>query len=313
MNTPDYRPAFFWQLQNLRPLDGTGLTIAILDSGIKKDHTNFNDRIKEAVSFIDSDSYDFNGHGTTCASIAAGGEQTCTIPAGTADGKQMWREVPWKGVAPGAKIVVYKVTNSLSVDKKFVVKALHFLINKLETDNNYVDVLSLAFGFEEWIDEMADCIKKLKQKGVIIVCSAGNHGHTSGVLFPARMTGDVLCIGAHNEYGMKSRLTPKGQELDFLAPGENIWAPIYSDQFSLVSAADGTSYSASAVAGLICLILQHVKKQYSTQYNEAHNVRKMKEILKTLSSNKFDEEKGFGPLDPLKLLKHPIENVLDQM
>ena len=300
MNTSDCRPAFFWELQNLRPLDGTGLTIAILDSGINNVHKHFKDRIKDAVSFFDLDPSDSTGHGTTCAGIAAGGEQT-------------WSDVPWSGVAPGAKIVVYKVTNSQSVDKKVVVKALNFLINKLETDNNYVDVLSLAFGFKEWIDEMADCIKKLKQKGVIIVCSAGNHGHTSGVMFPARMTGDVLCIGAHDDHGMKSKLTPKGQELDFLAPGENIWLPIYSDKFSLVSAADGTSYSASAVAGLICLILQHVKIKYSTQYNEAHNVRKMKEILKTLSSDKFDEEKGFGPLDPLKLLKHPIENVLDQM
>ena len=64
--------------------------------------------------------------------------------------------------------MVCKVAISPSVDKNVVVKALNFLINKLETDNNYVDVLSLAFEFKEWIDEMADCINSMNAKCVYV-------------------------------------------------------------------------------------------------------------------------------------------------
>ena len=279
-------------------MDGTGLTIAFLDTGINAHHNDFKGKVKAAHSFVDQNPADSDGHGTTCAGIAAGGEQ-------------MWNHVHWSGVAPGVKIVMCKVANVRnSFNNGAVIQALQFLLENVKVDKHYVDVLSMSFGGKESNEEIEQLIRQLKYLGVIIVCSAGNHGHTSGILFPARMMGDVLCIGAHDKYGKPSQFSPRGRELAFLAPGEHIWAPSYTDTFSLTYAENGTSYSAPAVAGLICLILQHLKGIDHALYEKAHNIEMITKILKTLSSDMFDQEKGYGQLHPLKMRHTPPENVV---
>ena len=255
-------------------------------------------KIKAVRSFVDQNPADSDGHGTTCAGIAAGGEQ-------------MWNHVHWSGVAPGVKIVMCKVARVRgSFDNGAVIQALQFLLENLMVDKNYVDVLSISFGCKESNKEIEQLIRQLKDLGVIIVCSAGNHGHTSEVYFPARMMGDVLCIGAHDTYGKPSQFSPRGREVAFLAPGEHIWAPSYTDVFSLTYAENGSSYSAPAVAGLICLILQHLKGIDHALYEKAHNIEMITKILKTLSSDTFDQEKGYGPLNPSKMRHTPPENVV---
>eukprot|EP00731_Ephydatia_muelleri_P016681 Em0009g1105a len=193
LNIADNQPEVFWELRDLRPLHGTGLTIAFLDTGINKHHQDFTDKIKVARSFVDPSSTDSDGldpssthsdgHGTTCAEV----------------------------------------------------------------------------------------------------------------YFPEQMMGDVLCIRAHDKYGKPSQFSPRGRELAFLAPGERIWAPSYTDTFSLTYAENGTSYSAPAVAGLICLTLQHLKGIDHGLYEKAHNIEMITKILETLSSDTFDQKQGTTP------------------
>ena len=126
LNIADNQPEVFWELRDLRPLHGTGLTIAFLDTGINKHHQDFTDKIKVARSFVDPSSTDSDGldpssthsdgHGTTCAGIAAGGEQ-------------MWSDVHWSGVAPGVQIVMCKVARVRnSFDNGALIQALQFLL-----------------------------------------------------------------------------------------------------------------------------------------------------------------------------------------
>ena len=143
----------------------------------------------------------------------------------------------------------------------------------------------------------------------IWVLSSSVFCHTSEVYFPEQMMGDVLCIRAHDKYGKPSQFSPRGRELAFLAPGERIWAPSYTDTFSLTYAENGTSYSAPAVAGLICLTLQHLKGIDHGLYEKAHNIEMITKILETLSSDTFDQKQGYVPLNPSKMWHTSPENV----
>ena len=93
-------------------VNGSGIKIAILDTGIAYDHPDFyfpngTSKVISMASFIEEpswevgDPYDYDGHGTHVAGIAAG-------VGGTFDAYSLG-----PGVAPGALIMVGKVLNSL--------------------------------------------------------------------------------------------------------------------------------------------------------------------------------------------------------
>ncbi|MFD5205723.1 S8 family serine peptidase [Streptomyces anulatus] len=76
--------------------NGEGTKVAILDTGIDATHADLSDRIEEARNFSTSaDAVDRHGHGTHVASTVAGS-------GAASDGK-------YKGVAPGAKLLIGKV------------------------------------------------------------------------------------------------------------------------------------------------------------------------------------------------------------
>ena len=294
--------AFLMDLEEkeLQTLDGTGLTIAFLDTGIN-DHVVFQGRIKQAMSFVDgSPPGDSEGHGTACAGIAAGCKQE----------NDNFR----RGVAPGIQIVSCKVANDQkSYSKPAIIKGLQFLRDKKTEEKNYVDVLSLSFQLEN-PHKIKELIEQLNKMGVIIVCAAGNQGYVSEIGFPANMIGNVLCIGSHNKKGKVSDSAPRGQELTFLAPGENIWTPSIKDTSSF-EVHQGSSLAAPIVGGLICLILQKIKKECSSQFEKAHDMEIMKKILQEISSNirNFKQEEGYGSLHPKYLSKINLEKFIKNL
>ncbi|HVH25758.1 MAG TPA: S8 family serine peptidase, partial [Vicinamibacterales bacterium] len=58
---------------SLRPLNGKGVTVAVIDSGIDTRHVALRDRVIASVDFTGGDGMDRYGHGTHVASLIAGG------------------------------------------------------------------------------------------------------------------------------------------------------------------------------------------------------------------------------------------------
>ena len=113
-----------WRISELHEncINGEGVTIAFLDSGINIPHGAFTRRVRAVKDIMCNGNIDLttdrSGHGTLCASIACGAAfkstgstgQTVHIPA---------------GVAPAANIVMYKITGSTGqAEAGMITKAL---------------------------------------------------------------------------------------------------------------------------------------------------------------------------------------------
>ena len=306
-----------WKLPP-KEIDGSGTTIALLDSGINYASPAFKRKIIAIKNFVPDDVdciIDSDGHGTLCAGIATGLSFYC--PMNINDPKTVSLKIP-PGVAPGAKLIICRVAkaNESSTDMKTFIDALEWLKDNYTSDSKMVNVISISLLWSSFSSDMAKVISELTNKGVIIVCCAANEGmmRSDSIQYPARL-GNVLCIGSHDRYGKRSPFSSVGRGLDFLAPGENILGPGTGSNgpFS-VTCDSGTSYSTPAVAGLICLILHDVSRRCDEEKElttismkslkeHVSNMWVMRELLKVMSTTPghHSYKRGYGPLEPRKL------------
>ena len=316
----------YWDLKFIHEkYKGREMVVAIVDTGVEQSHVAFNAAAGNKILFshnfaeeaLDC-SRDPHGHGTFCAGIVCGNPFSAYENPNGLDGKTV--QVP-PGVAPEAKLVVCKVTcgNEADVQVRAVVDALKYIKDNYTGPDarHEVDVVSLSFSLATYSEEVAMAISDLVCRRVIVVCAASNRGHTyqTSISYPARL-GNVLCIGSHSDHGKSSSFSPVGQDLDFLAPGENILGSSSSSFSNQATCGNGTSFAAPAVAGLICLILECLKTIYGTSEAERfHNHFVMKDLLREMSTNggTHSNDRGFGTLSPIRFFRNPdliVQNVL---
>ncbi|KAL6982918.1 hypothetical protein U1Q18_016312 [Sarracenia purpurea var. burkii] len=113
---------------------------------------------------------DFEGHGTHTASTAAGSQVLGASHFGYARGTA-------KGVAPSAHIAVYKVVWATST---LETAASDVLAGMDQAIADGVDIMSLSLGFPERTPYFKDLISIASlsaiEKGIVVICSAGNDG-----------------------------------------------------------------------------------------------------------------------------------------
>lgn len=274
---------FTRELWKLDPkMDGQGMIIAVIDSGIQESHLAFKNAIltKRSRQFCldncESLNYkDTDGHGTFCAGIAAG--------------RSFEGEVNYPGgIAKGAQLVICKVCKSCeSISPAAVIKALKYIVY-LNNNNCHVHVVSISLGFtslsERKKKEMENVINKLANDGTICVAAAGKK---NSVLYPAKFQ-NTIAVGSHDQNKQPTPSSPVGSNICCLAPGLNIRAPTtHKDNAEALDANDGTSVATAAVAGLVVLIMQthNVWEEKNTQEAAIaeQNVQKEKKKKTVLS------------------------------
>jgi subtilisin family serine protease len=299
----------YWSLDEIHRegYTGKGVNVAVIDTGIDDCHSAFNGTILQPITTCPTNKCsDMTGHGTLCAGILCG--KSFLYENSIGNGKVVKQNFP-PGVAPDSCLTVCKVTQ-LDSPQAFMTNMLATL--KWIASNN-IDVVNISMGSSGFSPEITKAISALVDKGIIVVCSASNHGHkfSQSICFPARL-GNVLCIGSHGLHGKPSDFSPVGQEIDFLAPGENITGPSNREYLNGVAIASGTSYAAPAVAGLICLILQFMKENVQLQnlaYLKNHWV--MKELLRKMSTSpsRHSDDRGYGVLNPSVFCRNLSESI----
>ncbi|MFH8724902.1 S8 family peptidase [Streptomyces termitum] len=143
--------------------DGTGVTIAVLDTGVDKTHEDLKTRVVGEKNFSGSpDAVDRVGHGTHVASIAAG-------TGARSDGR-------YKGVAPGARVISGKVLDDDGYgDDSAVIAGMEWAAAE------GADVVNLSLGSPDGpgVDPVEETVNRLTaEKGVLFAVAAGNEGES---------------------------------------------------------------------------------------------------------------------------------------
>ncbi|HUJ01391.1 MAG TPA: S8 family serine peptidase, partial [Usitatibacter sp.] len=165
-------------------LDGSGVTIAVVDSGIMTTHGAFigNDgssRVKVSVDFtapnatpdspVNSSGYTFQdpyGHGTLVASVAAGR----TVGDASTDST---------GVAPGASLVDVRVLDNNGLGTIATTLAgIDWVVNNASTYN--IKVMNVSLGTTSTDSYLTDplciAVRNAVAAGITVVVAAGNYG-----------------------------------------------------------------------------------------------------------------------------------------
>jgi len=191
---------------------GTGVTVAVLDTGVAySDRGPFTrspdlrgNRFVRGYDFVDDDSYpnDYNGHGTHVASTIAE-----TIDNG----------VGVTGLAFGTKIMPVRVLDRRGEgDSAAISRGIRFAARK------GASVINLSFEFGTGvtageIPDIIDALRYARRRNVLVVGASGNASRAS-VAYPARAD-DVLSVGATTEHGCLAEYSNNGPTLDLVAPG----------------------------------------------------------------------------------------------
>ena len=187
--------------------DGSGAVgadIAILDTGVQRDHPDLN--VWKCVSFVDGDDpntcNDMDGHGTHVAGIAAALDNDIGV-VGTAPGARIWAIKVQKDEASGT-------SSDLLEGLEFV--AEHSPVTQAArsqlTDEGVLQVVSMSLGsFSQYnllkskrdgkniAPQLDEALKNLVEKGVVVVVSAGNDNIDVKDQSPARVP-EVIVVSA---------------------------------------------------------------------------------------------------------------------
>ncbi|WP_305786305.1 S8 family serine peptidase [Symbioplanes lichenis] len=233
-------------------LDGTGVKVAVLDTGIDATHPDFAGQIAESQNFTDTASTDDEvGHGTHVASTIAG--------TGAASGGR------YKGVAPGAKLVIGKVCGTEYCEDSAILAGMEWAASRAPVIN-----MSLGGGDTPEIDPLEAAVGELTQQyGTLFVISAGNAGGYQTLSSPASADA-ALAVAAVDRDDQLANFSSRGPRVgdNFLkpeisAPGVDIVAaraahdriggPAPVEGYSSLS---GTSMAAPHVAGSAAILTQ---------------------------------------------------------
>jgi Subtilase family/Carbohydrate binding module (family 6) len=255
--------------QRFPGINGSGYSIAIIDSGVDYNHPSLGGGWgKKVIAGWDFDRNDSDpmsdtyAHGTGVAGMAAADPYD-------------YKGYHYQGIAPNAKLIALRQHGSGGV-----ASALKWVLaNKSKYNIVAVNITDYAGGGNTDIwRSIASSIDQLDGMGVYITEPSGNSGSRSfGNTDPNQHE-----VGSVTLSDGISGFTNRGPGLDFLAPGDNVTVTYYdvgSHRHIYVDSGDGTSWSSPQIAGAATLI---------KQINPGFNSGQITSILKDSAVWKYD-------------------------
>jgi hypothetical protein len=345
-----YSPDTAWEIG----YTGKGNVITIMDTGIDNGHPSFSGKWVGGADFTKPDTFftprdgsydadDVQGHGTTCAGIAAG--------TGAPDNT-------YQGSAPDAKLVDLRIGTILGASPgegpesvyDAALEATEWAITHHadkwtgQTEEYHgIDSLSLSWGIpyegsSDGSDLYSRALNRLVDVGVVSVVAAGNDGPDNDGFTGMGAADNVITVGATDdmdtidreddiiaEYSSRGPRWDDGDDNpydelkpDISSPGTGITQAEYNrfgdgSGNGYGSRGSGTSYATPNVVGVVALILEA---------NPDLNPDLVKEIIRFTAERRggatipeldpfWNKDFGYGIIDAYKavMVAEGIENV----
>lgn len=240
-------------VNNLLGITGKGVIVAVLDTGIQSNHSEFANPAKDingnniskfvtGASFINGEGnpeQDGNNHGTHCAGTVAGATA---------------------GVAPDAQLMAVKVLAANGSGSGIgIIQGIQF------ATANGADVISMSLGTagdNPGTDGIENAVNNAVAAGIVVVVAAGNAGPDAGTLGSPGTSPLIISVGAHDSNGNIANFSSRGPNADglirpdLMAPGVGVRSAIANGGFAFFS---GTSMATPHVSGIAALMLEVLK------------------------------------------------------
>jgi len=269
---------------------GRNVKIGIIDNGINKTYDSISDIEIDKFDFIDEKESvvikktDIS-HGTTMASII--GNQY----------KDSYYS--FLGIAPNAKFIDFNISVS---NNEYYFSNILEIFDLINSQSIKIDILLISFitlNPSDGNDILSLACNLLVDKGIIIVCPAGNFGPESYSIGSPSAAKKVITVGSLTKNLDISNFSSRGPTLDerlkpdFCLPGSKIEVPLSNELGIRVS---GTSVSAAFCVGIIALLKEF---NPNASYNEILNL-----MQKASSDLSYDQNsQGYGIINIVNVFK----------
>ena len=196
---------------------GSGVTVAVVDTGVKSSHTDLSGRVLSGTDFVapGTSANDENGHGTHIAGIIAA---VANNSKGVA------------GLAPSAKILPVRVLDrSGSGTSAGVAQGI------LYASSHGAKVINMSLESPQSSTAMKSAVADAIKKNVLVVAAAGNGGCSlfgGRAVYPASYPG-VVGVGSVTKSLSRASYSACGSQVDVMAPGDGIISTMIRDSVGL--------------------------------------------------------------------------------
>ena len=192
--------------------DGTGVTVAVIDSGIDTTHPDLTGKLVAGYDFYNDDANadDDNGHGTHVAGVIAANTNNAKGIAGIAFNARL---MPVKVCASGGSCPSYEIAAGLV----------------FATDKG-AKIANLSLGGSQISTTIQGAVQYALSRNVIVIAAAGNTFGTA-YQYPASFDG-VISVAAHDIDGNHASFSTANNRVTISAPGVEIvstYPPEFAD------------------------------------------------------------------------------------
>jgi serine protease len=269
--------------------DGTGVTVAVIDSGVDAHHADLEGQVLTGIDLVDRKTDDGEtdpvGHGTSVSAIIAGrsDDQSGVV-----------------GIAPKAKILPVRV---LDADNKYddsliVAKGVRWAVD------NGAKVINLSLGGSGSSPTLAAAIDYAFAKDVVVIACTGNATGTStqkssnvGVWYPAREPGVIAVGGTERDGEGLWTGSIRGKETVVTAPATDLVGARPKGYWRV----QGTSFAAPMVSATAALI--------RSRWPDMSAGEVVNRIIRTADDRGApgrDAEFGYGLINPVAALTEDV-------